>query len=117
QLWLGVLILAPFQWLYGFGVRWWLPLVISATMLVFVTTPMMSDCRNLAPPSGKRYRVIEGVSGPRISIANPLSSDGATRFTAYARQCTIEVEAAPGESTMRIVWTLTDAFWLAIRYH
>lgn len=85
----GVLVVAPLQLIYGFGVRWWLPLVVSALLLVFVTWPMLQDCRNLATPH-------------EAPLAVAPHGDGACRFEADGQVFT---------------WTPSEAFWRAVQYH
>jgi hypothetical protein len=85
----GVLVVAPLQLVYGFGVRWWLPLVVSALLLVFVTWPMLQDCRNLATPHA-------------APLAVAPHGDGDCRFDTDGQVFT---------------WTPSEAFWRAVQYH
>lgn len=84
---LGLFVLGPFHAAFGFGVRWWLPLVVSAALLLGVTYPMLLEPRNLASP-------------PAVGqIAEPEPVEA-------LRPAPPELRIGAGE-----------AFWLAIQYH
>ncbi len=112
QFWFGLVVLWPFQVLYGFGVRWWLPLALSALTLGAVTMPMMSDCRNLIVPTAQRTWVAEQSAGR--SIGDRLGRAAPIGPVWYGR-CTLGYERDGSSGT--VPWSLADAFWLALRYH
>ncbi|MHB1329461.1 MAG: hypothetical protein ACYC2K_14785 [Gemmatimonadales bacterium] len=112
QFWFGLVVLWPFQVLYGFGVRWWLPLALSALTLGTITLPMMSDCRNLIVPGADRTTVAELATGR--SIGDRLGRAGPIGPVWYGR-CTLAYQRDGSRAT--VPWTLADAFWLSLRYH
>ncbi len=112
QFWFGLVVLGPFQALYGFGVRWWLPLALSALTLGTITLPMMSDCRNLIVPTMDRTTVAE--LSPGRSIGDRLGRAASIGPVWYDR-CTLAYQRDGSGGT--VPWSLADAFWLAIRYH
>lgn len=112
QFWFGIVVLWPFQVLYGFGVRWWLPLALSALTLGTITMPMMSDCRNLIVPGADRSWVAEQSDGR--SIGNWLGRPAGMGPVWYNR-CVLSYQR-DGQAGA-VPWSLADAFWLGIRYH
>ncbi|ODT37435.1 MAG: hypothetical protein ABS55_03310 [Lautropia sp. SCN 70-15] len=124
---IGLFIVAPFQLLYGFGIRWWLPLVLSAVLLVTVTLPVMSDCRNLQVPG-------VDASTPRTAAAAP-GAEGTARGPAnrtsllaalgadipagpeVALSCRLRPANASAQEAAQVEWNLGEALWLALRYH
>jgi hypothetical protein len=93
---------------YGFGVRWWLLLLVSVVLLAFVTFPMLRDCRNLAAPADAA--VFDGPRpSDRVDYANErIWSAG------WGGTCPIPGSERDGKP-MR--WTAWQAFALAVQYH
>lgn len=124
---IGLFIVAPFQLLYGFGIRWWLPLVLSAVLLVTVTLPVMSDCRNLrvpnvdasTPRSAGAAPGAEGTArGPanRTSLLAALGAD-IPAGPEVALSCRLRPANASAQEAAQVDWNLGEALWLALRYH
>ncbi|TXL65523.1 hypothetical protein [Zeimonas arvi] len=124
---IGLFIVAPFQLLYGFGIRWWLPLVLSAVLLLTVTLPVMSDCRNLQVPgvdasmprtAGAAPGAEGSARGPanRTSLLAALGADIAAG-PEVELSCGLRPANASAQEAPRVDWNLGEALWLALRYH
>lgn len=113
---LGVLVVAPAQLVFGFGIRWWLPLLTSAIVFVVWTLPMLSDCRNLAATDGKGNTTVAPAASADRADAKSLFAvmgAGVDLPPRVVVRCSIPV---PGGNEARN-WDLGEAFWLALRYH
>jgi len=135
RLLIGAAVVAPFQLIYGFGLRWWLPLLLSAAMLVVVTLPVLSDCRNLQASDGSAAALETptetGAAGSgRAARASPaqaaarrvalLSSLGIELGPSVVASCRIGVAPrtdAAGSTERPIGWNGHEALWMALRYH
>ncbi|HRO61804.1 MAG TPA: hypothetical protein PK177_22045, partial [Burkholderiaceae bacterium] len=136
RLLIGVAIVAPFQLIYGFGLRWWLPLLLSAALLVALTLPVFSDCRNLQASDGGAVALEApldaAAEGPalaaRASAAQPppphrvalLSNLGIESGPSVVVSCRIGAAspaAEAGSVDRPIRWGGHEALWMALRYH
>src|SRR5690606_31723066 len=103
-----------------FGIRWWLPLVLSTMALVLVTLPVLSDCRNLQASDGSAAAGGDPVAGQVAARSGSLlEALGAETSVGpvVVSSCTLDAGPAGGEGSGRVGWDLGEALWLALRYH
>lgn len=113
---LGLAAVGPAQLVFGFGIRWWLPLLVSVVAMVLVTLPVMSDCRNLVPSTGAGAAMPNqalAMSPPRRSSLWAVMGAEANWWPYVVSDCKLTGPQAHEDQR----WTMGEAFWMAMRYH